>query len=89
MASGLTAAQIADEIAAMLPEEADVIRSLRMDAESASFGRPDSPQPPYDRTAVDRVSAALWQRHSVLARLVRQWLPPSLVPQSIRSLRRR
>ena len=87
LASGLTAAQIADEVAAMLPEKADVIRSLRMDAESASFGRPDSPQPPYDRTAVDRVSAALWQRHSVLARLVRQWLPPSLVPQSIRSLR--
>lgn len=84
-----TAAQTAADLQTLLPGCAGEIRALARAAEAAAFGGPKEAAKPYDRTAVDAVSQALWERLHPLPRLLGRLLPTSLLPQSIRSWRRR
>lgn len=87
---GATGAQIVLILRDRLPAElGQPVTKLRLDAEAASFGRPGAEAKPYDAQAVRKISRALWKHTSPVGSVLRHWLPPSLVPQQLRSMQQR
>ncbi|HIY67761.1 MAG TPA: hypothetical protein H9830_15965 [Candidatus Agrococcus pullicola] len=84
---GATAAQIVLLLREHLPDDlARTLARMRLDAESASFGRRDAVLQPYDVAAVRAISRELWRQSTPFGVIVRRWLPPSLIPKRLRSM---
>ncbi|WP_293697545.1 transglutaminase domain-containing protein [uncultured Agrococcus sp.] len=84
---GATAAQVVLLLREHLPDDlAKTLARMRLDAESASFGRRDAVLQPYDVAAVRAISRELWRQSTPFGGIVRRWLPPSLIPKRLRSM---